>query len=378
MDPTVLQHAITLIRERKTPLICLPKNASSDAIAGGLGLYLALGKMGKRPKVVSPGFTLPPGHSFLPKSDEILTDVAALKKFIITVDTAKAPLEELSYDIVGQQLHVYLTPKQGVYEAKDISTASGSYSFDLVITLDAPNLESFGRLFDDNRDFFYHTPIINIDHNPANGRFGQIALVDLTASSTSELIFELLEASKEQLIDEYAATALLAGMISKTKSFQTPTVTPRSLAVASYLITSGARREEIIRNLYQTKSLSVLKLWGRALMRLQSSLGQQVVWTTLSAQDFKDSGGSLRDVPGVIDELIANTAGAEAIIVLAEERGATRVFLSTGKRIDAMSFFSAYKPEGSRHFITFNVEEPASPGVLAELRTRVEQFLQAG
>ncbi|MBI3115616.1 MAG: hypothetical protein HYZ09_03970 [Candidatus Kerfeldbacteria bacterium] len=377
MDTPLLQQALTLIRERKTPLIVLPKNASSDAIAAGLGLYMALQKLGKRAKVVSPGFVLPPGHGFLPKSKEILTDVSALRKFVITVDTRRAPLEELSYDLRDNQLHIYLMPKRGSYEAKDLTTNSGQFTFDLAVTIDAPNLESLGKLYDDNREFFYHTPLINIDHNPANDRFGHLPLVDVTASSSAEIVFELLDQAKSiNLLDEYIATALLTGMIAKTKSFQSPNVTPRSLAVASHLISSGARRDDIIKNLYQTKSLSTLKLWGRALMRLQSAIDQRFVFTALNEEDLQRSGASLRDVPGVIDELIANTAGAEVILVLAEVEGETYAFCSTTKAQDALQLFKAYQPLGNRHYVTFGLKKPVKDAQV-ELAARVEQHLRA-
>lgn len=375
MDAPLLLQAISLIRERKTPLICLPKDASSDAIAGGLGLFMSLEKMKKRAKVVSPGFVLPPSHSFLPRSEEILTDVAALRKFIISVDTSQAPLEELSYEISGKHLNIFLTPKRGFYEANQVTTNAGGFTFDLIITIDAPNFESLGPLFDENREFFYHTPVINIDHNPANERFGHIALVDVTSSSTAEIIFELLEASKEKVLDEYVATALLTGMISKTKSFQSSSVTPRSLAIASHLVSSGARRDDIIKNLYQTKSLPVLKLWGRALMRLQSSHHQRFVWTELNSEDLKRSGALLRDVPGVIDELIANTAGAEIILVLADVDGQAFAFASTARTVDALQLFSPYDPHGTRQFVSFQIKKPL-PEVHRELHQIIERRFQ--
>lgn len=375
MDFPILQQALTLIRERRTPLICLPHGAGSDAIASGLGLYLALLKLGKRAKVVSPGFSLPPSHSFLPKSDEITTDVSALRRFIVSIDTSAAPLEELSYDIVGRHLHIYLTPKRGMYEPAHVTTNVGAFTFDLIIVLDAPSLERLGSLYEENREFFYQTPLINIDHNPTNDRYGNAVVVDVTASSTAELVFELLEAAKEPPIDEYIATALLTGMIAKTKSFQSPAVTPRALTIASHLVSSGARRDEIIRNLYQTKSLAVLRLWGRALTRLQSSPDQRYIWTTLTADDIAQSGATARDIPGVIDELIANTAGAEVITVLAAEGNRVNVYASSGKTTDALALFRDYQPTGSRHFVTFGLPGRSLEACQQELRRLVEHRL---
>ena len=168
----------------------------------------------------------------------------------------------------------------------------------------------------DNADFFYHTPIINIDHNPANDYFGQINLVDITATSISEIIFELIKEMGGEILNEQIATNLLAGIISKTKSFRTTSVTPKSLAIASHLVASGARREEIIKNLFQTKNIATLKLWGRVLARLKEGESHRLVWSLVSRHDFGSSGAGEEDLIGVIDELIINTPLAEIVALL--------------------------------------------------------------
>lgn len=375
MDAAPLQQALTLITERSTPLICLPASADSDAIAAGLGLLLSLEKLGKKPQIVSPGFTLPAGHDFLPKTEVIASGVAPQRKLVITVDTTQAPLEELSYEIIGNQVQIYLTPKRGQYEPQHVRSAPGGFAIDCVITINVPRLESLGTLYEENRDFFYHTPLINIDHHPSNERFGQVVLVDTTAVSTAEIVFELLQTAKQPLVDETIATALLAGMIAKTQSFRTPSVTPRSLTIASHLIASGARREEIIKNLYQTKSLAVLKLWGRALTRLQSSLNQRFVWTTLSANDLSDTGATLADVPGVIDELIANAAGAQVMLVLAQEGSDVLLYASTSRQVNARELFTPYQPHGSAQYVTARLKQRGLTNAEQDVRATVERAL---
>lgn len=378
MDRTPLQQAADAVRRAKRILIALPMRPSSDAIAAGLALFSILEKHGKKVKVVAEEFRLPPNHDFLPKSREIESSLTSLRKFIITLDVRKTKVEELSYAIQDNQLVIYITPKGGFFEARDLSSSAGGFDYDLIVTLDALDLEHLGGLFEQNAEFFYQTPILNIDHSPANNQFGQINLVDITATSTSEIIFGFIKEFDEKSLDEYIATHLLTGIISKTKSFKMPSVTPKSLTIASHLVASGARREEIIRNLYQTKTLETLKLWGRALARLQERLGGRFVFTSLRRDDFERAGAREGMLGGVIDELIVNTPKAEVILLLAEEpkTSAIRGIVSSKRFINTPELFEKYQPAGMGDVTEITL--PAMPLEEAEreLTALVEQYLR--
>ncbi|MBI5037497.1 MAG: hypothetical protein HZC01_02235 [Candidatus Kerfeldbacteria bacterium] len=360
MERSTHQQAADVLHKSTNIVIALPINPSTDAVAAGLGLHLALEKMKKNSVVVASDFRVPASHQFLPKSEAIHSDLTALRKFIISLDVSRTPVEELSYDFSNDQkrLDIFITPKSGFFEARDVTSSASSYEFDLIIVIDAPELESLGKLYDQNTEFFYHTPIINIDHNPANEYFGEINIVDLVATSTSEIIFELLRELKNNILDEFIATNLLAGIISKTKSFQTTTVTPKSLAISSHLIENGARREAVIKNLYQTKSINTLRLWGRALARLKTDLNGRVVWSLLNKQDFEKSGAGSSELDGVVDELIVNTPDAEIVLVLFEDGERVGVIVSTVKAIDGMTMYKEYHPTGTRNFTRFSVPQP--------------------
>src|SRR5688572_23289338 len=159
------EQAIELIRHSRTPLISIPEQPSTDAMAGALALLLVLEKMQQQVKIVSPKFALPPTHSFLPKSQSIEQDVSSLRDFIISVDVSRTKLDALSYNLVGDRLNIHLKPKQGAYNAQDMQTSSGNFSHDLIIVLDAPTLEHLGRLHEDNAEFFQAVPLINLDHH---------------------------------------------------------------------------------------------------------------------------------------------------------------------------------------------------------------------
>lgn len=367
MDLPPLQQAVELLNRSKTVLVCLPVRPSSDAIAAGLALFLTLGKLGKRARVICHEFELPSNHTFLPKSDAIERELKNLRQFVINLDVSRVAVDELSYTIENGRLSIFITPRDGFYEARDVTTNAGTYAFDAIVVLDASDLDQLGGLATSNAEFFYRTPVLNIDHRAANTRFGAINLVDLTASSTSEIVFELTKGLGFNVLDEQVATTLLTGIISKTKSFQTPTVTPRSLAVASHLIASGARREEIIDNLYQSKSVATLKLWGRALARVQERHDGRLIWSLLNEADFQKSGASDQDLPRVIDELMVNVPTAELIIVLYERtsQGITALISSGGH--DRRAAFPGSRPLGTQNLLTWRPEAKDLPAAEREV-----------
>lgn len=368
------QQIQEIIKQKNNVLICLPNDPGSDAIASGLALYSVLEKLEKRVKIVSNNFTLPSNHSFLPKSEAIQKDLTSLRDFIISLDVSKTKAEELHYDIQDDKLNIFITPKNGFFEKTDVTTSAGSFAFDLVIVLDAIDLESLGDLFNNNAEFFYQTPIVNIDHQPANEHFGQINLIDITATSTSEIIYELIEKLDKNLIDEYIATNLLCGIISKTKSFKTSTVTPKSLAISSYLIDSGARREEIVENLYQTKSLAELKLWGLALAKLKFDNQGKIAWSYLTRGDFAKAETTETDIEGIIDELMVNTPQTQAAFIVWENSDQKmHALIYTPKYLNAFDLFREFRPIGSKDFtkivLADQTVEQASETILDKLRT---------
>ncbi len=378
MQSSPVQQVTDIIQRSTSILIALPNNPSTDAVAGSLALYLMFEKMKKKSKVVCNEFELPPHHQFLPKSKEIHADLTTLRKFIISLDVSRTKVDELSYDIAGDKLNIFITPKSGFFEPRDITTSASEYEYDLIITVDTPDLAALGKLFEDNAEFFYHTPIINIDHSPSNEQFGQINYVDIVATSSSEIVFELIKSINHDFLDEYIATSLLAGIISKTKSFQSSSVTPRSLSIASHLIEQGARRDDIIKNLYRTKSISTLRLWGRALARLRTDHNGRVVWSVLNKNDFERSGAQERELEGVIDELIVNMPHAE-IIFLMYEQGETQagVIVNTTRAIDGQVMFRDFSPTGTTHYTSFTLKGASLTEAEQKVLAAVTTYLAA-
>jgi bifunctional oligoribonuclease and PAP phosphatase NrnA len=358
MSLTVNQQIFEQIKNSQKILITFKQGWSGDALSGALAIFLLLKKLNKQADLVCQDFIVPKNFSFLPQITQIKSAFSGLKNFVIALDLTKGKVKNFSYDIKDNLLNIYLTPESGELDKNNITFKSGDYKYDLIITLDSDSLESLGAGYSANTDFFYNTPIINIDHSPENEQYGQINLVELAKTSTSEIIFDLIEQYDINLLDQEIATCLLCGMISKTKSFKTPNVTPRALNIASQLILNGAERDLIIQHLYRTKSINTLKLWGKVLARIKNDANYKMVWSYLTQKDFIELNLQNADLSEVIEELIISSPEAEIITLFFEnEKQTISCLIYTSKNFDSLYLAKAFHPAGTKTLATFEINQ---------------------
>lgn len=347
-----------LVEKSKKILLTTSKQTTGDGLASSLAMFLFLKKINKNCEIIIDDFNLPAQYAFLPQTEEIRREAAKLKKFVISLNIAQTGIEELSYDVDGQNLKIYISPKQGVFTPEDLKFIASEFAYDLIIVLGTPDLESLGKLYDHHRDLFYQLPVINIDHQPTNEQYGHLNLTDMTAASTSEIVYSLIAGWPEKMLDEKIATCLLAGLISATRGFRTTNVTPRTLAVAGDLIRLGANRQNIINQLYQTKTINTLKLWGRLLSRLQYDPQIKLVSSKLNPFDFTESNATAKDLNGVVEELIANNPLAELIVIFYQtEAGQTQVLAKSLGSANLLSLLKPLTPQGTAQQATCSLKQ---------------------
>lgn len=308
-----------LIDQAKSVLVVTRKNPTEDSIGSLLATGLVLEKMNKEIDLVCPaGFSS--ALSFLPKFDRIEKNLKSADHFVISLDTSAAKVTEFSYDFDkdGNRLNIFITPEKGKYSEENVSTFAGSYNYQLIVTVNTPDLDSLGEIYEQHSSLFFKTPIINIDNSPANENFGEVNLVDIKASSTAEVLYQTIKQIDPNFIDENVATCLLAGIIAGTQSFQNAKTTPKSFQAAAALIDKGADQQMIIKKIYKTKSLATLKLWGRVLARLKHEYDSRFVWSLVGKEDFAKAGASEIDLVGILDEITLSVPEAKIIAVVFE------------------------------------------------------------
>jgi len=346
---TLEQQIFKQLEKAKNVLVIFPADWEGDAAAAALAWFLLLKKLNINSEVAGfkEEYTKSP-LSFLPGFSEIKDELSNLRRFIVSLDISQTKVSQIKYAVDNDRLNFIVSPAAGWFKPEDVSSRAGEFKYDLIITCGARDLESLGKLYDQNIEFFYKTTIINIDNQSANEEFGQINFIDLNAVAVSEIIFYLFKNYKPELINEDIATCLLAGIIHKTRNFKSANLTPRTLLTTSQLISLGARREEIVDRLYRSRELSTLKLWGRMLNNLQAESGSQIIWSKLATKDFQETNATENDVADIVDELIANVPQAKLIAIFSiRESSKINLLIYSLKNLSALELIKEYQPRGT-------------------------------
>lgn len=379
MELSPKQQIIDLVKKAKKILLFSHINPDGDAIGSILAFHLALQKLGKEVTSVLPS-EMPKVFAFLPGSENLTTSFSGIKDFVITLDSSQADVDKLGYKYLKdqQKLNIVITPKSGNFSPENVSFSYGAAKYDLIFVLDSPDLERLSTLYDNNSDLFYETPIVNIDHHTGNDYFGKVNWVDLTATSTAEILVALLEAlgQGKSLLDEQIATCLLAGIITDTGSFQNTNTTPKSLTVAAQLVAAGAHQQEIVKRIYKTKSLSTLKLWGIILSRL-SSEPERFVWSIVEEDDFSTIGASEEETAGVVDELLKNAPGIDFALLISEKQGSVRGNLRAAKpNVDVAKIAAIFEGGGHTQASGFQIPNTKLAQVQEEIIAKIKTHQQ--
>lgn len=349
MPLSIHEQFLHTLEQAKRPLIVLSEEPNADDFAAAFSCAALLSKMQKPVEIVTSGGVTPKSLQFLGTPAPVRGDLPNIRKLTIHVKATETKVDELSYDISGEEVQIHLIPKTGTWNEQDVRITTDSYKFDLIISFGAQGFENFGKLSKQYADFFFQIPIINIDHSSANEHFGQINIVDINAVSSTEVLFDILEHIDKGLIDEEMATFLLTGMIFKTHSFRSTNVSPKTLKVAGKLISAGARRDEIVEKLYKTRTVETLRLWGRALARLKSDEKHGIVWTLLTQQDFANAGAGFEALENIMEELMMSSPHARIAAVFYEHpKKHIEVLLRATRPHDALQLGAPFRAAGTR------------------------------
>lgn len=328
-------------------LLVFSSDWEADAVAGSLALYLYLKKTNKKITLASTKNERRQRNlSFLPGSNDIKNDLNHLRKFIVSLNISKTKVSQIKYVIEQNQLNFIVSPESGWFEPKDVSTRAGDFTYDLIIVIGANDLESLGEIYDNNIEFFYKTPVINLACEAANEEFGQVNLIDINTSTVSELIYNLLKQKNGHLLDENIATNLLAGIILQTRNFKKGKLTPETLIATSQLIKLGGRRDEIVSQLYRDRRISDLKIWGKILQSLKVEKNG-LAWSKLQYSDFENTGLSIESLKDLIEELMSGLNETEIVLILIEREHNTDLIAFSIKNANAHKYLKRFGAKGN-------------------------------
>ena len=153
-----------------------------------------------------------------------------------------------------------------------------------------------------------------IDHHVSNDAFAELNYIRPEASSTSELVYTLLEDEK---ISKACAEALYMGIAHDTGVFQYSCTSPETMEAAAQLLRKGIDGSEIIEKTYFEKTYIQNQILGRALLESMLVLEKQVVVSVVSRKEMEFFEAVPSDLEGIVAQL-RQTKGVEVAIFLHE------------------------------------------------------------
>jgi bifunctional oligoribonuclease and PAP phosphatase NrnA len=249
--PPEIERVAAELRSRERFLLTAHEGPDGDALGSLLGMHHLLTALGK---------------------DSVM--FLAAKEFPLPIEYRFLPLEEVFHE-----------------PPADMADRA-------VVFLDCGNIDRMPVDFLTAGDNF----TVNIDHHHDNTRFGDLNLVDVEASCTAEIVYDLARLL-EVPISPGMASALYVGLITDTGKFMYENTTAHTHRVAAELIEAGVNVDDTYRRLYEHVPLEKLRLVARALEGIRYRCEGRLVVTYITAEDYAATGAGEEMSEGVIDHL---------------------------------------------------------------------------
>ncbi|MDD2485638.1 MAG: DHH family phosphoesterase [bacterium] len=251
---------LDIIINNRSFLITSHKNPDGDAIGSMLAMAGILKKMGKETYLfLEDG--VPPLYRFLPLVEEVNTVLAG--------------------------------------------------NFDITLVLDCENA---GRI-SDRVDLFSHArTLINIDHHPTTGSFGDYRYINPRAAAVGEQVHALARAL-DVAIDRNMAECIYVSILTDTGSFRYANTTAHTHRLAAGLIEHGLHPADIASRIYERRSLNQLCL--QAAIIEDMVVEDTLAWSVVGQDRLKDLGLSEPDLDGAID-IIRSVDGVRVAVLFSQ------------------------------------------------------------
>ena len=251
-------------------------------------------------------------------------------------------------DCVGSTigLYLYLTTYYPEIET-DLYLEEIPEAFQMMGHRDVPKHEIVeGKVYDlfisldcgDERRLGFSEPMFQnaketlcVDHHVSNESFADTNYIVPDASSTSELVYNLLDYDKMSL---ETAEALYMGIAHDTGIFRYSCTSPETMEAAAQLMRKGVDTAKITDRTYYEKTYVQNQILGRALLESIMVLDQRCIVSVVRLKEMEFFQAKPSDLEGIVSQM-RQTKGVEVAMFLHETAPQTfKVSLRSKERVD--------------------------------------------
>lgn len=263
------------------------------------------------------------------------------------------------------QVDLYLEPIPNVFQflsrSEEICSEYPERApYDLFLALDCGDL---ARLGEAGKYFTRAKKTACVDHHKSNQSFAMENLIVSTASSTSELVYGLMD---QKRITKEIAECIYVGIVHDTGVFQFSCTSAKTMEIAGRLMDMGIDFPTIVDDTFYTKTFEENRILGLALTKSRLHLDGFCISSMISKAEMEAYHVTTQDLSGIVQALRV-TKGADVAVFLYESDTDTyKVSMRSKKQVDVAEI--AMKYGGGGHARAAGVTMQGDPdGILEQI-----------
>lgn len=306
------ENAVSFLKERDNYIILTHASPDGDTLGAAYALYYGLKQLGKTAEVICPD----------------------------------------------------LIPSKYAYFASDTDHVSRDGA--TVVAVDVADKRLLGTL---ENEFGYCVDL-NIDHHISNVRYAKALLLDVGASATCEIIYELLLGLNVK-INDIIAKALYTGICTDTGCFKYACVTAKTHKIAAELYEFNIEADKINKSMFDTKSKNLLTLERMVLDKAEYHFDDKCMVLIITAEMQEKTGCSGPDLEGIT--VISRSVDGVIAGVTVKQTGSDvyKLSLRTYEPLDASLICKALGGGGHKNAAGATLE-----GSLNEVKARILEAIK--
>lgn len=248
----------------------------------------------------------------------------------------------------------WMPGSEDIRTGDDIENLAAVAQADMLIVVDTNTRDRLGKTVARALDM-HRGPVLLIDHHTSPESWFTWMLRDEDAAATGELVYDLICAHDENLIDPEIATALYTALMTDTGSFRFAAVTPKIHRMTAHLMELGSSSPpDVYAAVYENRSLGWPRLVSMVMQGLTFLYDGQLAYITVTRHMLEQAGVDQGDAHGLSD-LVMTIAGVHVTLTFTEVKHGVKVsFRSKGDwRMDiwAQSYGGGGHPNAAGAFI---------------------------
>ncbi len=306
MKDQEIKEIKALLSAPKNIVITTHKNPDGDAIGSTLALHQYLSALGHNSVVITPN-EYPNFLKWVPCEKSVIKYSNDTKKAILAIEKA-----------------------------------------DLIFTLDFNHLSRTGEM--ENTLAKAETTFVMIDHHQQPDTYAKYTYSDINMCSTCQMIYHFIEKIGDvDKITPEIATCIYVGIMTDTGSFRFRSTTSTTHRVVADLIDRGADNTTIHERIYDTNTISRLRLKGIALNNLRVLPEFNTAYISISQQELDQNNFKKGDTEGFVN-LGLSIDGVKFAVIFIENKGEGIIKISLRSKGDfSVNEFSRNHFEGGGH-----------------------------